>query len=160
MELTKRILSMAFLALLSTSAFIGCSDDESAPQPVATSYYLENGICYNNLNQQVDINRCPNTNTNNGNYRLIGGQCYDLNNRPVSLSYCQTNNNSGGYQLIGNICYNQYGQQVSTTLCQGSSNNGNCSSSEVNVPGYGCLPRGNCGSGYVSWGGYCHYLGY
>ncbi len=174
----KRLLAALGFALISTSILIGCSDDEgsnAAPIP-NQGYHYVNGQCYDSGNRVVSQSYCGNVNNcsnntgygNNG-YRWNGSQCLDQYNRPANPSYCSNQgtgnnncqNNNGGYQWINGQCYDYNNQIVSSSYCSntGTGNTGGTCSDGVNIPGYGCIPRGGCSAGYVMWYGQCTYVG-
>ncbi len=78
---------------------ISCSKKKNgaAGTVAVTGYHYNNGICYNNANQQVATNLCGNVGGygGNGGYYMNNGQCYSVQNQVVAMTYCQSG--AGGY---------------------------------------------------------------
>lgn len=115
--------SLVYVAL-SVLALIACNKkDDNNLANTPQNYQMINGVCYNNLNQQVAQQLCT-YNGNNG-YYLSNGVCYNNMNQPMpNTSYCM-NNGSNGYYLNNGICYSNTGQMMpNTSYCTNNSNNG------------------------------------
>jgi hypothetical protein len=133
----KRLVMAIAFAVISTSVLIGCSEDESSAPVVSHvgTYRYQNGACFDDTNRQVSINFCQNS------------------------GVMPANTTSNGFSMVNGACiYTQTGQQVDPMYCQQpTSTPGTCNG--VVVPGYGCLPRGNCQAPYASYHGNCVYVG-
>ena len=89
-----------------------------------TSYKMVNGLCYNNLNQQVAATSCGNV-INSNYYYAANGQCVDRTTGiAVTTTLCQNNAGiNGTQQCIGQyIYYNQQYMQNVNVNC-GTTNN-------------------------------------
>lgn len=78
-------------------ALANCNNKSSNDQ--ATTYKWQNGLCYSNLNRQVDNSNCNGLINSNSNYYFANGQCIDrTTSYPVQPTLCQTTTGVGGSQ--------------------------------------------------------------
>ncbi len=89
-------------------ALTNCNNKSTTEQ--ATSYRWQNGLCYNNLNRQVDNTNCG-SQLNTNYYLAANGQCIDrTTSYPVQTTLCQTTTGVGGsQQCIGQYKFYQAG---------------------------------------------------
>jgi hypothetical protein len=123
----------------------------SGVAPIASTYYLSNGQCYQaNTNQQVPINLC--TQTGQGGYYLSNGQCYSSTGQLVQYNLCTGTGTNGGYYLSNGVCYSSQGVPSNMTYCQGGTSGGQtCMGTYYYYSGYGWATvncSGQC-SGYT-----------
>jgi hypothetical protein len=109
----KVIISLSFITLVT----IACSKGSTSATTAATTYYISNGLCYNNSNVQVDYSNCG-TST----YYVSNGYCYNSSGTQVDSSNCSTTSSSASYYLGGNgYCYNSSTNvQVAYSYCTGT----------------------------------------
>lgn len=117
-----KVISLSLFMLVLTN----CNNNKSTNNE-ATSYKWMNGLCYNNLNQQVATTNCGNlVNSNSNYYYNANGQCVDRTyGQVVNATLCQSTTGVYGSQ----VCIGQYFYPANGTTgtCATTGTVNNCS---------------------------------
>lgn len=114
---------IAFLLSAPFMIFIGCAKDKNENRYGATNtgYYMNNGICMNNMGQQVSPTYC---NGANSGYYMNNGICMNNMGQQVTPSLCMNNGGMGSYYYSNGSCYSSAGQMVPVNYCSNMGYNG------------------------------------
>lgn len=119
-----KLIGLSFFMLVLSNCNNKSSND------AVTSYRMVNGLCYNNLNQQVASTSCGSVNNSNY-YYAANGQCVDRTTAAVVVAtLCANSTGSvGSQQCIGQYSYYNPTMMTSVTGTCSTSTNGinNCS---------------------------------
>lgn len=119
-----KLISLSVLMLLLSNC-----NNKSSNSDAVTSYRMVNGLCYNNLNQQVAATSCGNV-INSNYFYAANGQCMDrTTNIAVVATLCANSTGAlGTQQCLGQYSYYNPTLMTSVTgTCSTTNGVNNCS---------------------------------